>query len=529
MTDTEQHAIAHWKPRFNPWIIAMVVTLATFMEILDSSIANVALRHIAGGFSAGQDESTWVLTSYLVSNAVVLPMSGWLTTMIGRKRFYMTCVLLFTVSSFLCGLAPTLPFLIFFRILQGAGGGGMGPSEQAILADTFPPEKRGQAFAVFGMAVVVAPAIGPTLGGWITDNYDWRWIFFINIPIGLLSLFLTSMVVEDPPWLRGRQGKKIKVDYIGLSLIIVGLGFLQVVLDKGQQDDWFGATYIVVFSAIAAISLIALVIHELRHPHPILELRLLKNRNFAATVLFNFILGAVLFGTTVLIPQFLQSMMGYTAQKAGEVLSPAGFMLMLLFPIAGILSTKVDPRYMIAVGFAMTAVALYHITNLSLAVDFRTMILWRCYQMSGLAFIFIPISVLSYVGVPRNMTNQVSGISNFIRNLGGSVGISMLTTFLARQSQIHQTDLVAHATTANPQFNQMLQGSAASMVKSGSGPALAMQQAYNQVMGLIEQQAALLSYVNAFWWAAVIVACLVPLPFLLKKPKPGEAPEAGAH
>ena len=529
MTDAEQHAVAHWKPRFNPWIIALTVTLATFMEILDSSIANVALRHIAGGFSAGQDEATWVLTSYLVSNAVVLPMSGWLTTVIGRKRFYMTCVLLFTVSSFLCGLAPTLPFLIFFRILQGAGGGGMGPSEQAILADTFPPEKRGQAFAVFGMAVVVAPAIGPTLGGWITDNYDWRWIFFINIPIGLLSLFLTSMVVEDPPWLRGRQGKKIKVDYLGLSLIVIGLGFLQVVLDKGQQDDWFGATYIVVLSVITAIALIWLVIHELRHPYPILELRLLKSRNFAATVLFNFILGAVLFGTTVLIPQFLQGMMGYTAQKAGEVLSPAGFMLMLLFPIAGILSTKVDPRYMIAVGFAMTAVALYHITNLSLAVDFRTMILWRCYQMSGLAFIFIPISILSYVGVPREKSNQVAGISNFIRNLGGSVGISVLTTFLARQNQIHQTALVAHATTANPQFNQMLHGSAANAAKSGSDPSHALQQAYNQVMGLIQQQAALLSYVNAFWWAAVIVACLVPLPFLLKKPKPGEAPEAGAH
>jgi len=529
MTDAEHHEIFTWKPRYNPWIIALTVTLATFMEILDSSIANVALRHIAGGFSAGTDESTWVLTSYLVSNAIVLPMSGWLTTIIGRKRFYMTCVALFTASSFLCGLAPTLPFLIFFRILQGAGGGGMGPSEQAILADTFPPEKRGQAFAVFGMAVVVAPAIGPTLGGWITDNYDWRWIFFINIPIGLLSLFLTSIVVEDPPWLRGKKGKSIKVDYIGLSLIVIGLGFLQIVLDKGQQEDWFGTPYITAFFAISMISLFALIIHEWRHPHPILEVKLLKNRNFAATVLFNFILGAVLFGTTVLIPQFLQSLMGYTAQQAGEVLSPAGFMLMLLFPVAGILSSKVDPRYMIACGFGMTAVALYHITNLSLAVDFRTMILWRSYQMSGLAFIFIPISILSYVGVPRNMSNQVSGISNFIRNLGGSIGISMLTTFLARQSQIHQTNLVAHATTANPQFNQMVQGSAAMMSKSGSSPSLAMQQGYSQVMGLIQQQAALLSFVNAFWWAAVIVACLVPVPFLLKKPKPGEAPEPGAH
>ena len=529
MAAAESYATSIWKPRYNPWIIALTVTLATFMEVLDSSIANVALPHIAGGLSAGQDESTWVLTSYLVSNAIVLPMSGWLTTVIGRKRFYMTCVALFTVSSILCGLAPTLPLLIFFRILQGAGGGGMGPSEQAILADTFPPEKRGLAFSVYGMAVVVAPAIGPTLGGWITDNYDWRWIFFINIPVGLLSLFLTSQVVEDPPWLRGTRGKGIKIDYIGLSLIFVGLGFLQVVLDKGQQDDWFGSPHITAFFIAAIVSLVALAIHEWRHPHPILELKLLKNRNFAATVLFNFVLGAVLYGTTVLIPQFLQLMMGYSAQKAGEVLSPAGFMLMVLFPIAGLLSTKVDPRYMIACGFGMTAVALYHITSLSLAVDFRTMMLWRMYQMSGLAFIFIPISVLSYVGVPGDKSNQVSGISNFIRNLGGSVGISMLTTFLARQSQLHQTNLVAHATAANPQFNNMLHGSAASMAKSGSGPVLAIQQAYNQVMGLIQQQAALLSYINAFWAVSVIVACLVPLPFLLKKPEPGVAPEMGAH
>jgi DHA2 family multidrug resistance protein len=529
MADAATYAASTWKPRYNPWIIALTVTLATFMEVLDSSIANVALPHIAGGLSAGQDESTWVLTSYLVSNAIVLPMSGWLTTVIGRKRFYMTCVALFTISSILCGLAPTLPLLIFFRILQGAGGGGMGPSEQAILADTFPPEKRGLAFSVYGMAVVVAPAIGPTLGGWITDNYNWRWIFLINVPVGLLSLFLTSTVVEDPPWLKKFKGAGIKIDYIGLSLIVLGIGCLQVILDKGQQDDWFGSGFITTFGVIAAVALVALVFHEWRTPHPVLELKLLKNRNFAATVLFNFVLGAVLFGTTVLIPQFLQLMMGYSAQQAGMVLSPAGFMLMLLFPIAGLLSTKVDPRYMIAAGFAMTSLALYHITHLSLAIDFRTIMLWRMYQMSGLAFIFIPISILSYVGVPADKNNQISGISNFIRNLGGSVGISMLTTFLARQSQIHQTTLVANATAANPQFNKMLQGSVAEMAKSGSGPVLAMQQAYNQVMGLIQQQAALLSYVNAFWMVSVIVACLVPLPFLLKRPKPGEAPEIGAH
>ena len=397
----------------------------------------------------------------------------------------------------------------------------MGPSEQAILADTFPPEKRGMAFSVYGMAVVVAPAIGPTLGGWITDNYDWRWIFFINVPVGLLSLFLTSTVVEDPPWLKRFKNAAMKVDYIGLSLIVLGIGCLQVLLDKGQQDDWFGSSFITSFAVIAAVAIVWLVIHEWRTPNPILELKLLKNRNFAATILFQFVLGSVLFGTTVLIPQFLQAMMGYTAQKAGEVLSPAGFMLMLLFPIAGFLSTKIDSRWMIAFGFAMTAIALYHITNLSLSVDFGTMVLWRMYQVFGLAFIFIPISILSYVGVPLEKNNQVSGLSNFVRNLGGSVGISMLTTFLARQSQMHQTHLVAHATAANPQFQKMVEGSAANMAHAGSGPALALQQGYAQVMGMIQQQAALLSYVNAFWIVAVIVACLIPLPFFLKKPKPG--------
>lgn len=530
-SSVQSYAVPSWKPRYNPWIVAITVTLATFMEVLDSSIANVALPHIAGGLGAGQDESTWVLTSYLVSNAIVLPMSGWLSTIIGRKRFYMTCVALFTLSSMLCGIAPSLPLLIVFRIIQGLGGGGMGPSEQAILADTFPPEKRGLAFSVYGMAVVVAPAIGPTLGGWITDNYDWRWIFFINVPVGILSLLLTSQVVEDPPWVSGikKTKAKINVDYIGLSLIVLGIGCLQVVLDKGQQDDWFGSRFVVTFFTLAMVSLLWLVIHEWRHPHPILELRLLKNRNFATTCLFNFTLGAVLYGTTVLIPQFLQVMMGYSAQKAGEALSPAGFLMMALMPIAGILSTRVDPRWLIAAGFGMTAMALHHITNLSLAIDFRTIVLWRMYQVAGLAFIFIPVTTLSYVGIPMTKNNQVSGISNFVRNLGGSVGISLLTTFLARQNQIHQTNLVAHATAANPQFQSLVNGSAASMAHAGSGPALAFQQGYNQVMGMIYRQAAVLSYVNAFWMVSVVVACLIPLPFFLKRPRPGAAQSISAH
>lgn len=506
------------KPRYNPWLIAVTVTLATFMEVLDSSIANVALPHIAGGLGAGQDESTWVLTSYLVSNAVVLPASAWLATVLGRKRFYMICVALFTGSSVLCGIAPSLPLLILFRVLQGAGGGGMGPSEQAILADTFPPAKRGMAFAMYGMAVVVAPAIGPTLGGWITDNFDWRWIFFINVPIGILSLFLTQRVVEDPPHLAGKS-KGFKIDYVGLGLLTVGIGFLQVVLDKGQQDDWFSSTFITIFFLVAIALLVILVVWEWRHSEPILELRLLKNRNFAASAIFNFILGAVLFGTTVLIPQFLQLMMGYSAQKAGMALSPGGIAMMVMMPVAGYLVMKFDPRWIISVGFAITAGALYHMTNLTLQIDFRTIVEWRILQVLGLSFIFIPISILSYVGIPMTKNNQISAISNFSRQLGGSVGISLLTTFLARQQQIHQTTLAAHATNYAGPFRELVFGIASAMSRHGSGPVLAMKQAYASVMGMVQVQATALAFVNAFWVVAIIVTCLVPLPFLLKKPK----------
>jgi DHA2 family multidrug resistance protein len=526
MADVENYS-ASWKPHYNPWIVALTVTLATFMEVLDTSIANVPLPHIAGGLSAGQDESTWVLTSYLISNAIVLPMSGWLTNLIGRKRFYMTCVALFTASSILCGFAPSQPMLILFRIFQGAGGGGMGPSEQAILADTFPAEKRGLAFSVYGMAVVVAPAIGPTLGGWITDNYDWRWIFFINVPVGLLSLFLTSQVVEDPPWLRGHGGKGIKNDYIGLSLIVMGLGFLQVVLDRRSAGRlvWLNSHHRFLHAGAGSAHLARRSRVATPSSHPGIEAAQEPQFRRHRALQFRARIGALRHHCADSAVPATHD--GLHRREGWRSIVPAGFMLMVLFPIAGILSTRIDPRWMIACGFGMTAISLYHLTNLNLAVDFRTMVLWRMYQMSGLAFIFIPVSILSYLGVPRNKSNQVSGISNFVRNLGGSVGISMLTTFLARQSQVHQTNLVAHAT--NPRFSNMLNGSAATMAKSGSGPVVALQQAYNQVMGVIQQQAALLSWVNAFWVVSVIVACLVPLPFLLKKPKPGEAPAAGAH
>ena len=365
----------NWKPAYNPWIVALTVTLATFMEVLDSSIANVALHKIAGTMGATYEEATWVLTSYLVSAAIVLPISGWLSTVLGRKRFYMLCVLLFTASSFLCGIAPSLPILILARVLQGAGGGGLQPSEQAILADTFPIEKRGQAFAMYGMAVVVAPAIGPTLGGWITDNFNWHWIFFINIPVGIISLFLTQRLVEDPPWLKEEKKSGIGVDYIGLALIVIGLGCFQMVLDKGQEDDWFSSRTITTLFCIGVPILAAFFLWEWYHDHPIVDVRLLKNRNFGTAVFLSFVLGMVLFGSTVLIPQFLQSSLGYSAERAGLALSPAGFVLVVMMPIAGLLvSTKIDPRLLISIGFLGTAVTLNLMTVINLQIPFQTMV-----------------------------------------------------------------------------------------------------------------------------------------------------------
>ncbi|MGO8793266.1 MAG: DHA2 family efflux MFS transporter permease subunit, partial [Candidatus Sulfotelmatobacter sp.] len=330
---------ADWRPSYNPYLIAATVTLATFMEVLDSSIANVALPHIAGSMGATYEESTWVLTSYLVSSAIVLPVSGWLSTVFGRKRFYMGCVVIFTLCSFLCGIAPSLPFLIVARILQGAGGGGLQPSEQAILADTFPAKQRGMAFALYGMAVVVAPAIGPTLGGWITDNFSWHWIFFINIPIGTLSLFLTSRLVEDPPWLKQEKRSSIRIDYTGLALIVVAIGTLQFVLDKGQEENWFASSLVTTMFSIGVPALVAFFLWEWYADDPIVDVRLLGNRNFGTAVFFSFILGMVLFGSTVLIPQFLQTSLGYTAERAGMALSASGVVLMLMMPIGGWLTS----------------------------------------------------------------------------------------------------------------------------------------------------------------------------------------------
>src|SRR5271157_5126954 len=481
-----------WRPTVNPWIIAVAVTLATFMEVLDTSIANVALPHIAGSLSAGQDESTWVLTSYLVSNAIVLPLSGWLSSIIGRKNFYMSCVALFTVSSFLCGLAPNLATLIICRILQGAGGGGLQPSEQAILADTFPPAKRGMAFAVYGIAVVTAPAIGPTLGGWITDNFTWRWIFFINIPVGILSILLTSRLIQDPPYFKRRKLSETSIDYVGLGFVALGLGTLQVILDKGQRDDWFESHFIVTLSLICVASLIFVIIWEWRHKDPIVDLHLFRNSTFGISNLLMFMLGFALLGSTLLLPLFMQTMLGYTAQQSGLALMPGGFAIMLLLPLVGFLLSRYTPRWLLLYGLVVLSLSLFNMTRFDLDIDFHTVVMARVFQAAGMAFLFVPINTAAYAFLPRDKNNAASGLMNLARNIGGSVGISVVTTMLDRRAQVHLTNLSSHLSASNPVLQSRLKALGLLVQSHGGGPPGSSAVPYAFIQGILARQAAML-------------------------------------
>jgi MFS transporter, DHA2 family, multidrug resistance protein len=520
---------ASWRPRYNPWLVAFTVTLATFMEVLDTSIANVALPHIAGTFGASTNEATWVLTSYLVSNGIVLPISAWLATRVGRKKYYMFCVVLFAGSSFLCGLAPTLGALVFFRILQGVGGGGLQPSEQAILADSFTPEQRGMAFSIYAMAVVLAPAIGPTIGGYITDNYSWRWIFYINVPISILSLFLTSRIVEDPPYLAQERTKAIKagIDFWGLGLVALGVGALQMVMDKGQELDWFGSHWITFGLIFSAVILTVFIWRQWHHPHPIVELSLLRKRNLATAMLSMVMLGMVLYGMTVVLPQFLETLMGYSAAQAGECMALGGFLMMLTMPIAGALSGKLDPRYLLVFGYGATSLGLYYVaTHISLDMGFPTAAMLRTYQVAGLAFIFIPSNVLCYQGIPREKSNQVASMMNFVRNIGGSIGIALVSTLITRATQRRQNYLAANMNNGNPRFREMVNGMSATLHSQGVSAADAMHQVYGRLMFMMEQQAAALAYRDVIALLAVVVLCLTPLAFLMQKPAAAAAKDA---
>lgn len=504
----------------NPWVIAVTVTLATFMEVLDTSIANVALPHISGNLSAGADESTWVLTSYLVSNAIVLPLSGWFSGLIGRKRFYMACVALFTVSSFLCGLAPSLGVLVLFRILQGAGGGGLQPSEQAILNDTFPLAKRGMAFAVYGIAVVVAPTIGPWLGGWITDNFSWRWIFYINVPVGILSLLLTSFLISDPPYMKRASIKSgFRIDYIGIGLISLGLGSMQIVLDKGQRDDWLSSGFIQIFFVLMVIGIIAGIIWELRQKEPVVDLKMLKDRNFAISTLAMFFLGFVLYSSTVLIPQFLQNMLGYTAELAGMALSPGGLVIMLMMPVVGFLVSKLDTRVLIAFGCTVCAIALFWMAGWDLNLDYSHAVRARMLQSFGLAFLFIPINVAAFAYVPRELTNMGTGIINLARNIGASVGIATVTTMLERRTQFHQAHLIESVNSLNPALLKMTSSNTVRLVSYGSSGSQAALQAKGMVYHLVQSQSVMMAFIDNFKMLGVVFLAVIPALLFMRKPK----------
>jgi MFS transporter, DHA2 family, multidrug resistance protein len=520
---------ANWKPSVNPWLIACVVMLATFMEVLDTSIANVALPHIAGSLSSSVDESTWVLTSYLVSNAIVLPLTGWFSTLFGRKRFYMACVAIFTVSSFLCGLAPNLGVLVLLRVVQGAGGGGLQPVSQAILVESFDREKQGMAMAVYGMGVVVAPIIGPTLGGWITDNYTWRWIFFINVPVGIIALLLTSMLITDPPFLVRRSLKQgLKIDFFGLGLLSVGLGFLQIMLDKGQEKDWFGSHFIVLCGILALVGIVGVVLWELRQKDPIIDLRLLKDKNFAIATFTMFALGVVLYGTTVLLPILVQTLMGYTATLAGLVLSPGAVITMFTMPIVGRLLSKYEARWLVVLGLLILSLGMSLLARINLTASFLELVLIWCVSRSGLGFLFVPINVMAFYFIPREKYNNASGLINVARNIGGSVGISLVATAQQRLAQAHQNDLVGHLTPYDRSYQSMLAAAAHLLQTAGSSATQALAQAHALVYQELLRQSSILSFLDVFWLLSFTCLAMIPLMFIMKRMRPRKGPMA-AH
>jgi MFS transporter, DHA2 family, multidrug resistance protein len=503
----------------NPWLVAVVVSIATFMVVLDTAIANVSLRYIAGSLGASIDESTWVVTTYLIANAVVLPVSGWLSNVVGRKRFYMICVALFTVSSLLCGLAPSLNMLIFFRILQGLGGGGMPTSEQAILADTFPPERRAQAFALYGIAVIVAPTIGPTLGGWITDNYSWHWIFFINVPIGIASLALVQWLLVEPEVLeeerRERLSGGLRIDWIGFFLIAVTFGALEMVLDRGQEDDWFQSNLILTFTLMSATAFIFFLFWELTEDDPIVDLRLLCHRQFGMGFLVMMTVGAILFGSNQILPQLLQTGFSYTAELSGLAVMPGGLVMLLLMPVAGMVTGLMQPKYWIAIGMSAIAFSMWYSTNLAPDASFGYFALIRILQVIGLPFLFIPINTIAYDGLAPNKSSEGSALINVARNLGGSIGVSLANTELLRRSQFHQSRLVENTIPSSPVFQSTVKQMTQYFTQQGAPPTEAQAHAYGYIGQLISGQASLLAYIDVFYTWAIFAALLVPVVLLL--------------
>ncbi len=499
----------------NPWIVAISVMASTFMEVLDTTVVNVSLPHVAGTLSSTTEEATWVLTSYLVANAIVLPMTGWLANFFGRKRLLTASVVGFTVSSFFCGLAPSLPFLIFFRVVQGATGGGLQPLSQAIMLEAFPPRQRGMAMAFWGLGIVVAPMLGPVLGGWLTDNYSWRWVFYINIPIGLFAIAMTQFFVFDPHYIRRSPGR---IDYWGIGLLVIGIGSLQVMLDKGQQEDWFGSDLIRALALVAAIGLVGLVIRELLAANPIVDLRILKNRTYATGVSMITVLGFVLYGSVVLVPLLLQTLIGYSAFEAGMATLPRGLASFVAMPIIGLLMTRLDPRKLLVAGLAIFSTSLFMLSRLSLDAGYWDFFVPLLVQGSAVGMLFVPLTTITTDPIPRERMGNATSIFNLVRNIGGSVGIASVTTILARHEQVHTSVLGAHVDPFNLAAQAELQGIRNALIARGSDAVTAGRQAAAAVFGRIQQQAAMMSYNDAFLLMAVLFASMLLLVPLMRRP-----------
>jgi DHA2 family multidrug resistance protein len=509
----------------NPWVVTFSVMLATFMEVLDTTVVNVSIPHIAGNLASTNEEGTWVVTSYLVSNAVVLPISGWLANYMGRKRLLLTCVAGFTLTSLCCGLAATLPQLIIFRVLQGLTGGGLQPLAQAILLETFPKERHGHAMAAFGIGILLAPILGPTLGGWITDNYSWRWIFYLNLPVGVLSLFLMNRFVFDPHYIKRGAGK---VDLWGIGFLALGIGSLQVLLDTGERKDWFSSQYIRTFAVLCAVGLVALIIRELTTDHPVVDLRVLKNRSFGAGVFLISMLGFILYSSLVLLPLYLQTLMGYPAYNSGLALSPRGIGALLFTPLAGHLTTKTDPRRLLVVGLVLGSITMFDLSGLNLYAGFWDIFWAQVIQGVALSFLFIPLMALAMARIPPQKMGNATSIFNLMRNIGGSIGIAIMTTFLARRTQLHQDHLVANVRAGDVQTLRYLQGLRAHFIALGADGVTASRKALGAIYGLVQQHAAMLAFVEAFWVMGVVFLLMLPLVALLqysKRPQPRTAAE----
>jgi DHA2 family multidrug resistance protein len=505
----------------NPWVVTFSVMLATFMEVLDTTVVNVSIPHIGGSLAATNEEGTWVVTSYLVSNAIVLPISGWLANRIGRKRLLLLCVAGFTITSLCCALATSLTQLIIFRVLQGLTGGGLQPLAQAILLETFPKQRHGHAMAAFGIGILLAPILGPTLGGWITDNYSWRWIFYLNLPVGVLSLVLMNRFVFDPPYVKRGHGK---VDLWGIGFLALGIGSLQVLLDTGQRKDWFSSNYIRVFAALCVFGLVALVIRELVTDHPVVDLRVLKNRSFAAGVFLIGVLGFVLYASLVLLPLYLQTLMGYPAYNSGLALSPRGIGALLFTPLAGHLTTKHDPRKLLVVGIVLGSVTMFQLSGLNLQAGFSDIFWAQVLQGVALSFLFIPLMALAMARIDPEKMGNATSIFNLMRNIGGSVGIAIMTTFLARRTQLHQNHLVEKIVPGSGETLRMLEGLKANFFAHGVDAITAARKATAAIYGMVQQHAAMLAFVEAFWIMGAVFLTMLPFLPLLQYSKPPAPP-----